>query len=210
MALFPRFYSSVESDFAPMFRLMDDYANHVLSSPARRTNGSLSGPSSISSNLRNFQPKFDVKETEQAYELYGELPGVEQKNLEIEFTDPQTLRVSGSTKYVREEGERPAGLLENGEQQGKIEAYEKPTAEEETMSGANPDAKGEIVKEEGKEEQPKGRYWISERATGSFSRQFAFPTPVDQDAVKASMKNGILSVTVPKAQAPTKKRITIE
>jgi len=213
MALFPRFYTNVESEFAPMFRLLDDHASHVLSNSNRRSGGSLFRPSSLESNLRDFQPKFDVKETEQAYELHGELPGVEQKNLEVEFTDPQTLRIGGSTEYVREEGERPGVALEGRKPQGNIEGYHKPTVGEDEASTAKFGEEQQMAetstKGEVKDEEPKAKYWISERATGSFSRQFSFPQPVDSDAVKASLKNGILSIVVPKRSAPTKKRITI-
>ncbi|KAL2158846.1 hypothetical protein VTH06DRAFT_4038 [Thermothelomyces fergusii] len=42
-----------------------------------------------------FSPRFDVRETEDAYEFYGELPGFQRENLNIELPDPQTLVVSG-------------------------------------------------------------------------------------------------------------------
>jgi HSP20 family protein len=39
---------------------------------------------------------------------------------------------------------------------------------------------------------------------------FSFPQPVDQEHVKASMKNGILSLSVPKAKKEqAQKKITI-
>ena len=39
---------------------------------------------------------------------------------------------------------------------------------------------------------------------------FTFPGRVDQDRVKASLRNGILSVNVPKATAPKTKKISVE
>ena len=53
------------------------------------------------------------------------------------------------------------------------------------------------------------RYWVSERRVGEFSRSFSFPTRVDQDQVMASMKNGILSILVPKAKKTEGRKITI-
>ncbi|CAK7240450.1 MAG: hypothetical protein STHCBS139747_001891 [Sporothrix thermara] len=44
---------------------------------------------------RAFSPRFDVRETESTYELHGELAGVERKNVSLEFTEPQTLVISG-------------------------------------------------------------------------------------------------------------------
>ena len=59
-------------------------------------------------------------------------------------------------------------------------------------------------------EQPNFKYWISERSVGEFERRFSFPGRVDQDAVKASLKNGILSVVVPKIVRGEARRIVIE
>lgn len=206
-----------------MFRLMDDYASHVMSSSGRQ--GSF-GPSAISSSLRSFQPRFDVKENKDSYELHGELPGIQQSDVSIEFTDPQTLSIKGRTENVREEGERPTGFIEGQSEQSQIteggdgNGYHKASVEDESaMSGANPDtakaAEGsestEVAEQQQSQKKSNGaRYWITERSVGEFARTFAFPTRVDQENVKASMKNGILSIVVPKATAPATRRINIE
>lgn len=46
---------------------------------------------------RSFTPKFDVREIGSTYELQGELPGMEQKDLDIEFVDERTLVVRGKS-----------------------------------------------------------------------------------------------------------------
>ncbi|KZF24643.1 HSP20-like chaperone [Xylona heveae TC161] len=153
-------------DFAPLFRLLDDYDVHR----AAKSSGT----------LRSFQPRFDVREVKDAYELHGELPGIEQKDISIEFTDPTTLVIKGRTEREYSAGTPPAGAIEGGEQP---------------------------------QEQPQGeryKYWVSERSVGQFHRSFSFPSRVNQDAVKASLKNGILSIVVPKAPEPTSRRIFIE
>lgn len=45
---------------------------------------------------------------------------------------------------------------------------------------------------------------------GSFERTFRFPERIDAAAVKASLKNGLLSITIPKAKAPEIRRIMIQ
>ncbi|CAK3907475.1 Hypothetical predicted protein [Lecanosticta acicola] len=215
MSLIPRY---IEQEFAPardLFRLFDDYASHVQS---RGGNGLV--PAGAFKQLRTFTPKFDVKETKDSYELHGELPGIEQKNIHIEFTDAQTLTIKGRTEHTREEGTRPSGRIEGGKQGQITEGdsngnYHKPSVEDEQaqMSGGNPGAQKEGQTQVQKSEEQKkdeGRYWVSERSVGEFVRTFSFPTRVDQEKVKASLKDGILSIVVPKAQAPTSKRINIE
>jgi HSP20 family protein len=227
MAFFPRF---VDHDFAPalrgensLFRLMDDYASLV--------NRSFASSPSFAQTVRSFQPRFDMKENKDSYELHGELPGIAQKDINIEFTDATTLSIRGRTETVREEGRRPTALLESqaGQHQKKLadtteaetesttssNKSHQPTVEDEdsaTVASTTP-AEAPASQEVSKNQQAdadKSSYWISERSVGSFARSFSFPQRVDQDAVKASLKDGILSIIVPKAQAPAKRRIQIE
>ncbi|KAJ1331389.1 Hsp20 family protein [Microdochium nivale] len=48
-----------------------------------------------------FTPRFDVRETDAAYELFGDLPGVAKGDISIEFSDPQTLVVRGHVERLR-------------------------------------------------------------------------------------------------------------
>jgi len=45
---------------------------------------------------------------------------------------------------------------------------------------------------------------------GNFSRTFALPDVIDEDAIKAESKDGVLTIRVPKAQAEVKKLTTIK
>jgi HSP20 family protein len=65
--------------------------------------------------------------------------------------------------------------------------------------------KGE--KQEQKEEKKKD-YFLSERRYGSFERSFRLPDGVDANKIAATIKKGVLTVTLPKtaeAQKPEKK-----
>ncbi|KAL2864237.1 uncharacterized protein BJX67DRAFT_361615 [Aspergillus lucknowensis] len=46
-----------------------------------------------------------------------------------------------------------------------------------------------------------GSWWSMERSTGDLRRLFRFASPVDWDRVLATLKNGVLSITIPKAEA---------
>jgi len=54
-------------------------------------------------------------------------------------------------------------------------------------------------KKEEKEEKEKGYYHI-ESAYGSFRRDLSLPAEVDTDKIDAACKNGVLTITLPKAE----------
>ena len=60
------------------------------------------------------------------------------------------------------------------------------------------------------DEQNQGNYQRIERSYGSFSRTIPLSSSVDEDNVKASFKNGILTVTLPKQEKAQGKKIAIE
>ena len=70
-----------------------------------------------------------------------------------------------------------------------------------------------ILKGEKKEEkEEKGKnYYMSERRYGSFRRSFQLPDGIDEEKIGAEFKNGVLTVTLPKAPEAVKpeKKISI-
>ncbi|KAI9705776.1 MAG: hypothetical protein M1820_005024 [Bogoriella megaspora] len=206
MAFFPRFPSS---EFGPLFRLLDDYASHSATREGQPSLGSRS------TSLRAFTPKFDIREVNDGFELQGELPGIAQKDINIEFTDANTLTISGRTERTYEEGSKPTAAIEAAPEQASPspkatveDEAESSTAQSTTDNQITPAASE--TQEVQKQDAEKHRYWISERSVGQFSRSFSFPGRVDHENVKASLKDGILNVVVPKAQAPATRKITIE
>lgn len=166
--------------------------------------------------MKTFTPKFDVKETTEGYELHGELPGIEQENVEIEFTDIQTITIKGHTERTYTSGtpavegsKATVATPEGGETNNHKATVEDEDAETTTNTDTPKTESAEIVKVEEKSKTPEPKYWVSERSVGEFSRSFSFPVRVDQDSVRASMKNGILSVLIPKARQHESRKITI-
>ena len=64
-------------------------------------------------------------------------------------------------------------------------------------------------RKEGKEEK-KEDYYYSERSYGAFARTLMLPTTVEADKVKATFKNGVLEVHLPKAKEAKGKKIEIK
>src|ERR1051325_1589097 len=60
------------------------------------------------------------------------------------------------------------------------------------------------------EEVKEADYYQCERSFGSFTRDVALPCDVKADQVKASCKNGVLEVRMPKAESAKKKTIPVE
>ncbi|KAI1976856.1 hypothetical protein LOZ53_001350 [Ophidiomyces ophidiicola] len=201
MAFFPRLTAG---DFTPLFHLLDDYDNHRAS--ACRGNAMPS--------LRNFTPKFDVREVNDSYHLDGELPGINQKDIEIEFTDDHTLVVKGHSK--REYTATNDTQSDNeavSEDAASVKSSHQPTVEDEGAPSTPVEASA-ITKQHASSKsvtkKPGHKYWVSERSIGEFQRTFSFPTRVNQELVRANLKDGILHIIVPKAAAPTSKRIRID
>lgn len=217
MAFFPRnFYQGETSSFTPLFRLLDDFDSYSRQSGSTN-HGRRSG-------VPHWQPKFDVRETGEAYELHGELPGVSKDNVHLEFTEPQTMVVRGKAERSYTAGTPPNGAVEGARNtvaesresspQPSVNSH-KATVEDEDEADARSHESGfeEVVTK--KPEQPKkpadqAKYWLTERSIGEFSRSFNFPSRVDQDTVTANFKDGILTVVVPKAKKHESRRITVQ
>ncbi|EXJ79258.1 hypothetical protein A1O3_08759 [Capronia epimyces CBS 606.96] len=208
MSLFPRISftpvrvgpSRRRAELAPLFSLLDDSIDEVQRASRQA--------------LNHFKPAFDVKETDEGYTLEGELPGVDQKDINIEFTDESTLTVRGRVERHSESGRRSQATIEGTKAERRPL---KPTVEDEEPANTNvdhevsqptPSPEPGQVSEPGQE--PDHHYWISERSVGEFSRTFTFPARVNRETVKASLKHGILTVHVPKAPAPQTRRIAVE
>jgi HSP20 family molecular chaperone IbpA len=213
MAFFPRhFYNGndASTSFTPLFRLLDDFDSY--SRQAGGNNGRRSA-------IPHWQPKFDVREVAEAYELHGELPGVTKDNVSIEFTDPQTMVVRGKVERTYTAGTSPhvedvamsGAITEKGDEQPKSPSH-RATVEDEATSEAHEsgvEEAGATKKLQKSQKSDKAKYWLTERSIGEFSRSFNFPARVDQDGVSASFKDGVLSIIVPKAKKHEARRIAI-
>jgi HSP20 family protein len=194
MSLFvPRF-----NELSPIFRLADELDR-----------ASRNGPfgNSLQGSTRSFAPRFDIKETKDAYELHGELPGIDQSDVNIEWTDDNTISISGHTEKTYE-SKSDEGV------ESKAKSHQ-PTVEEEGKESANSGESNTVAKRDNRTDIEKAdtdrpRFWVSERSYGSFHRTFQLPSLVDHENVKASLKDGILKIVVPKAKAREPRKIQLQ
>lgn len=214
MAFFPRYHT--EASFTPLFRLLDDFDSYARQGQ----------------NVRNsrpaiaFQPKFDVRELENHFELHGELAGLNKENVHIEFTDPHTLRIHGRVERNYDSSPSPTAPVEEAQTNAEVDDNKSTTSsrshqatvedeDAEWTDGAEA-PQTEVQKQppqqpepEKKQAAPRAKFWCTERSIGEFSRTFNFPGQVQQDAVSASLNNGILTIAIPKAPKHEARRIAI-
>jgi HSP20 family protein len=202
MPFFPQAYLSAE---AGLFQILSE-----LDQPQQKTCVRRQTP-------RTFTPRFDVTEVAQAYELFGEVPGLEQQGLSIEFADAQTLVVKGKTERgisttQAAEATQPESTETSSEKShsATVEDAEYDEADTPLATPASTATATETPTEEQKQaEIRKPKFLVAERQVGTFERSFSFSQRIEQDAVQASLKNGILHVVVPKSQKSKKIAVSV-
>lgn len=141
------------------------------------------------SGKRVFAPKVDVTESEKSYTIEMELPGRDEKSVDIQI-EKGVLTISSKSEENSGSGV-PDGKAENVKaEDGKAEKTEKPSENENR-----------------KEDR---KYLVRERKVFEFSRSFSLPEDVDEENASASFRNGILSVILPRKEKPLPKKISVK
>lgn len=208
--------SAPEISFHPLFRLLDDFEGYSRGGSPRGCKGT---QRACARRTPTFAPRFDVTERADAYELHGEFPGVAQEHVEVTFTDAHTLRVKGRVER-NNAADKTEGAAETTSAEVEADGASLSATVEEDFETVEKDegekndsvdaaSHVESPNQQSKPEHPvqgeRAKYWVSERSVGDFSRSFTFPARVDQDAVRASMSNGVLSIVVPKSKKESRK-----
>ena len=112
----------------------------------------------LKKSVKTFTPRADVYETKDAVELFADMPGVDEKSLDITL-DKNVLTIRGKA-----DAQVP---------QGYVAAY-------------------------------------VEYDDGNYERSFKLADEIDRDSIKATIKNGILRVTLSKAAPPQARKIEVK
>jgi HSP20 family protein len=125
-------------------------------------------------------PAAEVHETPEAYAVVLELPGVDKGAIEVKATE-RTLLINAERRNPRQRAAQPS------EADIAANASEMPTASEK--------ARGPL---------------LSEFRYGTWSRSFRFPQPIEREQLQALYRDGLLTVTVPKANRVTTVTVNVE
>jgi HSP20 family protein len=126
-----------------------------------------------------YQPAVDIKEKNNAYTLEMDLPGFDEKDIAV--------KVDGNNLVISTKKEE---TFSNEETAGN----EKVNKKDEASPSKESEASQEHV------------FILKERKISAFSRAFKLPENSDGEQVKATFKNGVLSLEIPK-KAEAQKRI---
>ncbi|MDR0290920.1 MAG: Hsp20/alpha crystallin family protein, partial [Treponema sp.] len=127
-------------------------------------------PLAPATKVFNRLPAVDVRETEKTYELEMELPGYDEKDIEI-HVDGSSLSIASR------QGDKGGGV--------------PPAATLPADAATSVDAAG-------KEAAPKETWLLKERRVNAFSRSFKLPENANPEEVTAEFKNGILRMEIQK------------
>lgn len=68
----------------------------------------------------------------------------------------------------------------------------------------------DVVRIEGEYRQDESQYLVQEIPHGSFARTLRLPVPIDANHVEAKIADGVLTLTLPKAESAKPKKIKIK
>jgi HSP20 family protein len=188
------------SPFLPLYRNDSSLWDSLDDHPFLNMNSSFFRDANITRANRA-----NVSETENEYKVEVEVPGYQKPEISIEFgPDGKSLTISGKSEKSYEEGDASAGK--------GVSVEEVPDeAEQSTKSSKKTESTAvtQTNNEQAVAQSAAPKYWISERTVGSFSRSFTFRSGLDHEKATATLENGVLTVTIPKATKATAKKISI-
>ena len=124
--------------------------------------------------------------------------------LEGSFIRPGTQLAAGGTGAYS----FPLNVYQTGEEL-KVEALLPGVSEDDVQVDIDRGVLTIAAKRQGWEPQEGQQWYVREIQPGQFTRAFSLPFPVEVEQVRAHFTNGVLTLTLPKAEAAKPKRIAI-
>ena len=128
----------------------------------------------------SWAPAVDVSETDDAYVIEADLPGLKKEDIELTVED-EVVTVKGTRNSARHCAPSARHCAPSARHCAPNETEDKPTG-----------------------------YHRIERGYGEFRRSFCIPGGVDADKVQANFTDGVLHVTLPKPEQRKPKQIEVK
>ncbi|KAI0822257.1 HSP20-like chaperone [Trametes gibbosa] len=153
-------------------------------------------------NSSSLRPAVDVSEQGDKYIVEAELPGVKKENVNVRIGDGgRTLTIEGKVFSRSGEAQQPA--------QASTEASSSsPAAETSGVTGGASEGSQALTTKESESTALSTERIFS--GTSSFTRTVVLPRPVDSSKVTAKLSDGVLTVTVPKAEDAGSVQVNVE
>ncbi|KAG7443046.1 HSP20-like chaperone [Guyanagaster necrorhizus] len=159
-------------EFRPLFRMLEEPITRAPTSYSLRSHPFFDDPFFSSPGFG--RPAVDVTEQGNKYVVEADLPGVAKENVEVRIGEGgRSLTIEG--KVVSKAPELEPTQASEGEQASSTEVTKT-------------DAPNQISAER--------QFW----SNSSFTRTVWLPRLVDSNGVSAQLKDGVLTVTIPKAE----------
>ncbi|KAF5770998.1 putative small heat shock protein HSP20 [Helianthus annuus] len=217
MSIIPSFFTGSRSN------IFDPFSSEIWD-PFQGFSSVLSNlPESSRETTAIANTRIDWKETPEAHVFKADLPGLKKEEVKVEVEEGRVLQISGERSRENEEKndkwhrvERSSGkflrrfrlpenakmdqvkaAMENGVLTVTVPKEEEKKPEVEVEEGRVLQISGERSREN---VEKNDKWHRMERSSGKFLRRFRLPENAKMDQVKAAMENGVLTVTVPKAE----------
>lgn len=148
----------------------------------------------------------DVTENDNGYQIEASMPGVNPDDVQITVRG-DTLTIRGEVNRTETiTPEQQGQQAQGGQSQGQSQSKQQTQAQ----TQAQPQAQAQHS-QQGQQGQPRQHehQLARERFYGTYFRQVTLPTAVNADKAKASFKNGILYLTLPKAEEAKPRQIPV-
>ncbi|KAJ7505331.1 HSP20-like chaperone [Mycena galericulata] len=166
-------------EFRPFFRMLDEPLARPLAGFGRSR--SLFDDPFFTMNRDMLRgPAVDVSESGNAYTVEAELPGVKKENIEVRVGEGgRSISIEGKLLAATTEGTGPAP-------EGGSRSAFRCCVTESTLSTGSEENSTQISTERS--------------VIGNFARTVFLPRPVDSNSVAAKLEDGVLRITINKAE----------
>jgi len=158
----------------------------------------------------------DVREKGNDYIIHASMPGVNPKNIDVSVLG-DTVRIRGEYNESESFPEGQQGQGQQGQQtqtQGQSQGQTQPQGQQGQGQMQGQGQQGQMQSQQGQmqmqgQQGQQGRWLMRERRFGAFERIVRLPTDVNASQAKADYNNGVLTLTLPKAEHARERRIPV-